>query len=75
VAVASGFGAIWVVDAGDRQLRQLSPTDGHELRKANTSLDPIAVVTTDRYGCSALATRPPTATTRPPCGRIGPAGA
>jgi hypothetical protein len=48
VAVASGFGAIWVVDAGDRQLRQLSPTDGKELRRANTSLDPIAVVTADR---------------------------
>jgi hypothetical protein len=48
VAVASGFGAVWVVDAGDRQLRQLAPADGRELRKANTSLDPIAVVTTDR---------------------------
>jgi outer membrane protein assembly factor BamB len=48
VAVAYGLGYVWVADAGDRQLRQLAPADGHEVRRTNTSLDPVAVVTTDR---------------------------
>jgi hypothetical protein len=48
VGLAYGFGALWVVDGGDRQLRELAPGDGHLLGHANTSLDPIAVTTLDR---------------------------
>jgi DNA-binding beta-propeller fold protein YncE len=48
VALSYGLGAIWVVDSGDRQLRKLSPADGHVLGRANTSIDPAGVTTTDR---------------------------
>jgi YVTN family beta-propeller protein len=48
VALTYGLGAVWVVDAGDRQLRKLSPSDGHLLGQANTSLDPVGVTTVDR---------------------------
>ena len=46
VALAYGFGAIWVVDSGDRKLRKLASDDGRLLGQANTSLDPVGVLTT-----------------------------
>src|SRR5262249_33615121 len=47
-SLAYGFNAVWVVDSGDQQLRELDPGDGHLLAQVNTSLDPIAVAILDR---------------------------